>query len=225
MPTKKKATAKKTSPETKQTSLLTTTPKTKKTAKPAAKKSVPTVSAGAVKAVASPKKSSPKRKAQPKTSPSHFTKELIPEVPPVSRITPMDTSLFTTVIALFVVALVVLGGYIYSRQARIATPDVPAAATLASEPQRISIASSVALTPEVIEALEEIVTLIMIRPDEVLKSVRSISDVAAAKNESSDFFAEVESGDLVFYFREIAILYRPSTKQIIKTRVVTSQTV
>jgi len=100
-------------------------------------------------------------------------------------------SIFATVLAIFVVALVVLGGYIYSRQARMVDDSSPA--PVVSEPQKISISSSVALTPEVMSALESLVTQTAIAPEEVLLSVRKIEDVTAAQTESPDFFLNVQS--------------------------------
>lgn len=71
--------------------------------------------------------------------------------------------MFTTVLALFIVALVVLGGYIYSRQSRMMEPPAPPVTpTVTSTPQNIRISSTVALTPEVVSALENIVTQIAI---------------------------------------------------------------
>jgi hypothetical protein len=87
---------------------------------------------------------------------------------------------------------------------------------VANEPQRINISSSVELTPEVISALEYIVTQITVGPGEVLQKVRTISDASSARGES-DFFTEVQSGDMVFHFTSAAVLYRPNTKKIIKT--------
>ncbi len=126
-------------------------------------------------------------------------------------------SIFATVLAVFVVALVVLGGYIYSRQARMIDEPVPA--PVVSEPQKISISSSVILTPEVMSVLESLVTQTAIAPDEVLLSVRKIEDVAAAQTESPDFFLNVQSWDFVFEFKSTSVLFRPSTKQIITTGI------
>ncbi len=126
-------------------------------------------------------------------------------------------SIFATVLAVFVVALVVLGGYIYSRQARMIDESVPA--PVVSEPQKISISSSVILTPEVMSVLESLVTQTAIAPDEVLLSVRKIEDVAAAQTESPDFFLNVQSWDFVFEFKSTSVLFRPSTKQIITTGI------
>jgi hypothetical protein len=126
-------------------------------------------------------------------------------------------SIFATVLAVFVVALVVLGGYIYSRQARMMDDSSPA--PVVSEPQKISISSSVALTPEVMSALESLVTQTAIAPEEVLLSVRKIEDVTAAQTESPDFFLNVQSWDFVFEFKSTSVLFRPSTKQIITTGI------
>jgi len=92
-------------------------------------------------------------------------------------------------------------------------PPAPPAAPDITEPQRISVSSSVTLTPEVVSALEHLVTQIAIGPDEVLQNVRSITDAQADTMFSSD----AQAGDFVFEFKSASILYRPSTKQIIKT--------
>lgn len=127
-------------------------------------------------------------------------------------------SIFATILAVFVVALVVLGGYIYSRQVRM-MDEVPADNSVVSEPQKISISSSVTLTPEVMSALEDLVTQIAIAPEEVLLDVRKIEDVAVAQSESPDFFRDVQSWDFVFEFKSTSVLFRPSTKQIINTGI------
>jgi preprotein translocase subunit SecE len=202
---KKKTTTKKSSTGAKKT----TTSASKKTKKTATKKTVaaPVVSTPAVKKVA------PKKVVKATKKPAHFTKDLIPETVKVSKPARMDTSIFTTVLALFVVALVVLGGYIYSRQSRMMEPPAPPLVPAVTEPQRISISSSVTLTPDIIAALETLVTQIAIGPDEVLQNVRSIADTQA----ETVFASDVQSGDFVFEFKSASILYRPSTKQVIKT--------
>lgn len=196
---KKKTATKKSSPKTKKTSSSKSAP---------AKKTTPAkVSAPVVKKTPSKKASSSAKKV------SHFTKDLIPETLPKPKTTRMDTSIFTTVVALIVVALVVLGGYIYSRQSRMMEPPAPPAAPDVTEPQRISISSSVTLTPEIVAALEHLVTQIAIGPDEVLQNVRSITD----GQPDAAFASDAQSGDMVFEFKSASILYRPTTKQIIKT--------
>lgn len=127
-------------------------------------------------------------------------------------------SIFATILAVFVVALVVLGGYIYSRQVRM-MEEVPADNSVVSEPQKISISSSVTLTPEVMSVLESLVTQIAIAPEEVLLDVRKIEDVAVAQSESADFFRDVQSWDFVFEFKSTSVLFRPATKQIINTGI------
>lgn len=169
----KKSTAKKTTTAAKKT---TAAPVTKTVAKPAVKK-VP------------PAKKTPV-KSPVKVAPSAFTKELIPDSSSSGK-SITDMSIFATILAVFVVALVVLGGYIYSRQARMMN-DVPTLDPVVSEPQKINISSSVALTPEVMSALESLVSQTAIAPEEVLLDVRKIEDVALAQSESPDFFLNVQ---------------------------------
>jgi hypothetical protein len=128
-------------------------------------------------------------------------------------------SIFATILAVFVVALVVLGGYIYSRQARMMDQTTIPTNPFVSEPQKISISSSVILTPEVMSTLESLVTQIAIAPEEVLLDVRKIEDVALAQSESPDFFVNVLEWDFVFGFKSTSVLFRPSTKQIINTGI------
>jgi hypothetical protein len=126
-------------------------------------------------------------------------------------------SIFATMLAVCVVALVVFGGYIYSRQARVMDHASPA--PVVSEPQKINISSWVSLTPDVMSALEDLVMGITIAPEEVLISVTKIEDVAAVQTESPDFFLNVQSWDFVFEFKSTSVLFRPSTKQIITTGI------
>lgn len=188
---KKKTATKKTSSRSKTTApkkspaKKTTTAPKKSTAAPVTK----TVTKPTVKKVAPAKKSAPKKSV--KAPVASFTKELIPESASTKR-SITDMSIFATILAVFVVALVVLGGYIYSRQVRM-MDEVPADNSVVSEPQKISISSSVTLTPEVMSALEDLVTQIAIAPEEVLLDVRKIEDVAVAQSESPDFFRDVQS--------------------------------
>lgn len=203
---KKKTPAKKTSTGTKKTPAKKAAPKKTKTASP--KKTAPAkVSAPVVKKTPTKKSTSIAKK------PSHFTKDLIPETLSAPKATRMDTSIFTTIVALIVVALVVLWGYIYSRQSRMMEPPAPPAAPDITEPQRISVSSAVTLTPDIVAALEYLVTQIAIGPDEVLQNVRSVSDALS----ETVFASDAQSGDMVFEFKSASILYRPSSKQIIKT--------
>lgn len=70
--------------------------------------------------------------------------------------------------------------------------ETPTLDSIVSEPQKISISSSVTLTPEVMSVLESLVTQIAIAPEEVLLDVRKIEDVALAQSESPDFFRDVQ---------------------------------
>lgn len=188
---KKKTATKKTSSRSKTTApkkspaKKTTTAPKKSTAAPVTK----TVTKPTVKKVAPAKKSAPKKSV--KAPVASFTKELISESASTKR-SITDMSIFATILAVFVVALVVLGGYIYSRQVRM-MEESPSTTSIVSEPQKISISSSVTLTPEVMSALEDLVTQIAIAPEEVLLDVRKIEDVAVAQSESPDFFRDVQS--------------------------------
>lgn len=146
----------------------------------------------------------------------HFIRDPLPEV----NSAPLDTSAFATVLAIFVIALVVLGGYIYARQSRMVEKQTPALSPIVKQPQRMNISSAVQLTPEVIDALENIVNQITIGPDDVLQSVEKIRDVAAAKTETRDYFSDIRIGDMLFQFKNITVLYRPGIKQVIKAGVI-----
>lgn len=183
--TKKSSTTKKAAPKKSPSKKTTVAPK--KTTAP--KK---TVSAPVTKTVAKPatkKVSSSKKKVLP-NKPSIVKKD--PGLVSVStKKSITDMSIFATILAVFVVALVVLGGYIYSRQARMMDQTTIPTNPFVSEPQKISISSSVILTPEVMSTLESLVTQIAIAPEEVLLDVRKIEDVALAQSESPDFFVNV----------------------------------
>jgi|GEM_PF-1196534 len=229
---KKKKTVKKTEAGTKKTPSKTpakSAPKTatKKTKKPAAVSSSKAVTSPKVESAVT-KKVAPKKSPTVKTAqstpaakktkkvvsrkkPTHFTKDLLPETTP-SKDAPLDTSLFTMIVAIFIVALVVFGGFIYARKARMMESPAPFPRE-EIQPQRIRVSSSVLLSPDVITALETIVTQITIGPDEVLQNVRSIGD---AQTETV-FSPDAQTGDFVFEFKSASILYRPSTKQVIKT--------
>lgn len=86
-----------------------------------------------------------------------------------------------------------------------------------TEPQEIRISSSVVLTPEIMSALTDLAQQISIWPEEVLTDVRKIEDVAVAQAEDPNFFMNTRVGDYVFGFKSVSVLYRPSTKEIIKT--------
>jgi len=213
---KKKITTKKVAPSAKKT-----TPKKTTVKKAPVKKTTPVVEKTVVKKI--PKKT-PVKKSSAKTSTAtapHFTKDLLPEMKlSGKKKLKMDTSIFTTVLALFIVALVVLWGYIYSGQNRMIEPPAdPIALPVESSPQNIRISSAVSLTPDVVSALENIVTQIAIGPEEVLENVRVIDDVVSAKSESPDFFANAQMGDYVFQFKSASLLYRPSTTEIIITGI------
>lgn len=205
----KKSSTKKAAPKKSPSKKTTAAPK-----KTTAPKKV--VAAPLTKTVTKPTTKKVSTKKTVKASAASFTKELIPESVSTKKDT-TDMSIFATILAVFVVALVVLGGYIYSRQVRMADEPVPTSAV--SEPQKISISSSVNLTPEVISVLESLVTQIAIAPEEVLLDVRKIEDVAVAQSESADFFRDVQSWDFVFEFQSTSVLFRPSTKQIITTGI------
>ncbi len=230
-PKKKTTTAKKASSTTKKTTSKKSPAKKTSTAakKTVTKKTttIPVASAPAVKSVSkktAPKKSPAKKKLPAKTAPvklsekaipTTFIKEALPKTIS-SKKSVADMSMFATMLAVFVVGLVVLAGYIYSRQARMMN-EAPSLTPVVSEPQQIKISSSVILTPEIMSALEDLVAQIAIAPDEVLLDVSVINDVDSVKTESPDFFLNAQSGDMVFGFQSTDVLFRPSTKEIITT--------
>ncbi len=176
-----------------------------------------TVAAAATSAKKTATKSRAKRSwTRVKKVTPHFIRDPLPEV----NSAPLDTSAFATVLAIFVIALVVLGGYIYARQSRMVEKQTPALSPIVKQPQRMNISSAVQLTPEVIDALENIVNQITIGPDDVLQSVEKIRDVAAAKTETRDYFSDIRIGDMLFQFKNITVLYRPGIKQVIKAGVI-----
>lgn len=140
-----------------------------------------------------------------------------PKIPAKKSLT--DMSIFTTILAVSVVVLVVLGGYIYSQAYRMDT-SVPTPDATVSEPQQIRISSSVVLTPVVMSALEDLVKQIAIWPEEVLTRVTALDNVPAAQSWDSRFYANALEWDIVFRFKTTSVLFRPSTEEIINTGIV-----
>ncbi|MCB9806635.1 hypothetical protein H6768_01835 [Candidatus Peribacteria bacterium] len=50
-----------------------------------------------------------------------------------------------------------------------------------------------------------------------MEAVRMVDDVESMRSESPDFFTNARQGDYVFQFKSAALLYRPSTTEIVKT--------
>lgn len=185
----------------------------KKSSGKSASSKASTVAAAGTSAKKTATKSTMKRSwTRVKKTPPHFIRDPLPEV----NSAPLDTSAFTTVLAIFVIALVVLGGYIYARQSRMVERQTPAVSPIVKQPQRMNISSAVQLTPEVVDALENIVNQITIGPDDVLQSVEKISDIDVAKTETRGFFTDIRIGDMLFRFKNTTLLYRPGIKQVIK---------
>jgi hypothetical protein len=216
-PVKKSGTsAKATSPKTVvSTTAQTKAKKTKKTVKstpvkdsPSPKAENPTVKKSAPKKSAP--KTTPKKSSKSTKKPSHFTKEIIPETS-VSQPVKTDMNVFVTIVACIVVVLVLLWGYIYSRQSRINDTPVPPLGV--TQPQRINISSSVLLAPDVVAALETIVTKVAIAPNEVLLSVNTVDDTSLL---TSEFAQVAKAGDFIFEFQKASILYRPSLSDVVQ---------
>lgn len=227
-------------PKKKTVTKKTVTKKTSAESKPIAAKKVPAKKAPAKKSTVSKADSATVKKTLPSTPvvkkvSTKMTplvkaqKSITKEIPAAQSETPKftakksltDMSIFTTILALSAVVLVVLGGYIYSRQARRMNAPVPAQETIVSEPQQIRISSAVALTPVVMSALEDLVKQIAIWPEEVLTRVTTVDNVAAAQSIDSDFYLDAQQGDMVFSFQSTSVLFRPSSKSIINTGIIT----
>lgn len=170
--TKKKTVAKKTSAAPKKTvTKKTVTKKTeaKKTVskkEPVAKKTTVKTAPRAKKSVSKKATVAPKKKTIPTIVVPALKKEKVPTM-----------SIFSIILAVFVVALVVFGGYVYSQIGRDSSSDVPQ-----SEQRQMSVSSAVMLSPEVMSTLEALATQISIGPDEVLLSVEKIGDIALVKS-------------------------------------------
>ncbi len=128
-----------------------------------------------------------------------------------------DNNVFTTIIALFIVALVILGWFIFSRYyiAPRTNPPVPEQPLPPAQPQYISVASSVVLSEEVVSGLSEIADQVMLDSDEVLQAVYDQDDEVP-----SDFAflaGNAQPWDMVFVFTKRVILYRPSLKQVVQS--------
>lgn len=219
---KKKTATKKTPSSSKKTAPKKSTTKKATTKAPATTKKAPPAKKTVTKTAA---KTTPKKAITPKKTVAKKTVKTIP-VSPAKKITTdsiatkksiTDMSIFATFLAVIVVALVVLGWYMYSRQMQAVAPTSD---SVVSEPQRVSISASVVLTPEVISTLESLVAQIAVSSDEILLDVRKIDDVDAAKTQSPDFFLNAQQWDFVFEFKSTSVLFRPSTKQIINTGII-----
>ncbi len=135
----------------KKTVKKTSVPSKKKSVSPVAKKTPPApVKSPVSKKSSSSKKNSRPRKAVKKSSVSHFQKVPLKEEVARSNSPDVDTTMFTTILAVFIVAFVVLAGYIYARRfQKLDTTSTYQEQTLS--PQRISVAAGVALNPQIVE--------------------------------------------------------------------------
>ena len=194
------------------TSRAKTTTKSRKTTKTTTKKPPVAKKTLAVKSVENTK--------------AHFTHDILEAKPHFqTKKTGADTSMFTTLLALFIVAFVVLGGFVYSRQAHktdvlsenLAFPSLPSSyqPSLPANAKPVSIASTVMITPELETELQTLSDVIYIDADDMLVDFSIISDVVAAQAQNSDFYKHANVGDYAFQFKNRSILYRPSELKII----------
>lgn len=196
----------------------------KKTPSKKAKKAALPLAAetSSVKSVPAKKRTAKKIPARTKKITPHFVKDSIPTDNYSDSQTP-GTGIFTTLLALLIIAWAVLAGYVYAQKIRMEqAPKTPAASVSEPAPRRVSVSSAVLLTPEVVSSLEAIVAQVTIPTDDVLEKVIRISDVTTAQTESPTFFSSVQSGDLVFEFKTIKVLFRPSSKEVIKVESIST---
>ncbi len=149
------------------------------------------------------KKSSAPKVTKKVVKSAHFTQNIIPEaknvhVPHVKK-EETDTSMFTTVLAIFIIAFMVLGGYVYSRQAHktdVLSEDLtfpapsyqPAMPSMPSDQKSISTSSSVSSTPELQMVLSNISDMLYVESDDILQSFSIVSDVISAQAGNWDLY-------------------------------------
>lgn len=176
------------------------------------------------------KVSTPKATKKVAVKSSHFTQNIIPEaknvhVPHVKK-EETDTSMFTTVLAIFIIAFMVLGGYVYSRQAHktdVLSEDLtfpapsyqPAMPSVPSNQKSISTSSSVSSTPELQMVLSNISDMLYVESDDILQSFNIVSDVVSAQAGNWDLYKHANAGDYALEFKNRSILFRPSEQKII----------
>jgi len=122
----------------------------------------------------------------------------------------MKKNIFRIVIILLIVGLAVFGGYYFKKYRDLSAKynDVNAKYTeLMKDPQATQAA-------EVKRYIEEVGKLYALPTDEQ-PSVASVKDKTQLKDQA--FFAKAENGDvtLIYSKAKLAILYRPSTKQLV----------
>lgn len=150
---------------------------------------------------------------------THFEKEIIPEekVLPKKDPSPVqgDSSIFTTLLALFIVAFVVFGGYVYSRQKQSHIPEDTMTNIAIDTATPIDIATTVIDTPELRDILRVLPTMLVIEPDDIVESVRIVSDIALLQSQNADFFKNAQEGDYVLQLKNRTVLFRPAEKKIV----------
>lgn len=188
-----------------------TTTKSQKTVKATTKKSPVAKKTLAVKSVESTK--------------THFTHDILEtKSHSQTKKADADTSMFTTLLVLFIVAFVVLGGFVYSRQAHktdvlsenLAFPGAPSSYQPSLPAStKVSISSTVMTTPQLEAELQMLSEIIHIETDDMLVDFSVVSDVAVVQTQNWDFYKYANVGDYAFQFKNRSILYRPSELKII----------
>lgn len=150
---------------------------------------------------------------------------VLPETKISAKKEQADTTIFTTILALFILAFVVLWGFVYSRQAHktdmlseditFQAPEYQPEIPTSSSSQQIATSSSVTVTPELQSVLSAVADMLYIESDDVLESANIVSDVVSMQAANWDLYKYARVGDYALQFKNRSILFRPSEQQII----------
>lgn len=156
----------------------------------------------------------------------HFVQDTLPDVKTSIKKEQADTTIFTTILALFILAFVVLWGYVYSRQAHktdILSEDLsfpapeyqPERPSLPTTSKPVSTSSAVTITPELQAVLSNIAEMLYIESDDILQSANVVNDVVSMQAANWDLYKHANVGDYALQFKNRSILFRPSEQKII----------
>lgn len=145
---------------------------------------------------------------------SHFVKDMLPQsFSKKSFISSANEDVITAIFAVIIACIVIMLGFLY------AYSQTAPVSTILPKTQKAQISSSVKLTPEVLTALGDIFSQAQIDSSEVLVHIFSGYDAWLPPDISEYFGESLKWGDMIFQFSHRVVLYRPSEKSIVKTRI------
>lgn len=135
------------------------------------------------------------------------------------------SKIFTILVVLIIAGLAGAGGYYYKKHRDLKAQNDQLSSQLGTATKELEVyktnpqEASKAETARIVEEVGKVYDL----PKEAPDNVYTVQDKEAAKKDP--FFAKAENGDitLIYSGAKLAILYRPSTKQIINSSTVTIQ--